>query len=376
MRLSKAMMLGSVLALATACGGDDVNDTEYVESMPDLAGLSMEINEGADEGARLVAEGFGEYEAALQAQATAPEYLEGARMSIRALNAVLKEQITRLVELTNGDLKESKPGDVLVYGPRDGANANWRLQVKKLGERRFGWKLEARPLGSTDDTAFKVVSAGRMARGEVANRGRGTLGVNLDVLKQVAPNTPGQGKLLASFAHPPAGGKVLSYRLVGFTPNATNHEPVSGAFVGHKLAGGLTRIRVVAQKDFTSLPNNTSAKETFVNRVRFKPGVGGRADIVVFGGDVPVNQIYLGAACWDPQEQEKFKVLRVCTKQEGAPPQCEIIASTGSRAACPADNFLNDMEPPQQNPDPGDTAPEPDAPEAPEAPPADVVADF
>ena len=56
MRLNKSMMLGAVLMLA-ACGGT-VQDTEYVEATPDLAGTSLEISGASDEGAALTAEDF------------------------------------------------------------------------------------------------------------------------------------------------------------------------------------------------------------------------------------------------------------------------------------------------------------------------------
>ncbi len=373
MRLGKSMMLGAVLSFAVGCGGNgagNVDDTEYVESLPDLSGVSLEISGSASEqGAALTGADFGMYEAALTG--SAPEFLEGARMKVQALNAALKEAVTRVVELANGDLKEAEAGDVLTYGPKDGANATFLLKVKKQATGRFAWKLEARPLGSEDDAAYKVVAVGRMVRGTEAHRGRGSIGINLDNLKEVAPATTGQGKLMASFAHPAAGGKALSYRLVDFTPNPENHEAVTGAFVGHKLAGGATRIRVFGQYNLAQTA--TEAKETVFSRVAFKPGVGGRADIVAKGGDIAEGVFYIGSACWNAQEQELFKVLRQCTV--GQPlTSCELVFTEGQRTACPAEEFRGDVEPPSE--EPGNTTQEPGAPETPDEVPSDVVADF
>ena len=56
------------------------------------------------------------------------------------------------------------------------------------------WKLQARPLGSTDDAAYKIVAAGGLTKGAAAHRGRGTIGVNLDNLKSVAPDLHGPGQ--------------------------------------------------------------------------------------------------------------------------------------------------------------------------------------
>jgi hypothetical protein len=85
MRLGNSMMLGAVLAVAVGCGGNGSDNAEYVEALPDLEGVSLEISGSASEqGAGLTAADFGVYEAALAA--TGPEYLQGARMQVRALN--------------------------------------------------------------------------------------------------------------------------------------------------------------------------------------------------------------------------------------------------------------------------------------------------
>jgi hypothetical protein len=374
MRLNKSMMLGAVLVLA-ACGGKQVDDTEYVEATPDLSGVSLEINdEATDEGSKLTAADLGVYEAALNGQG--PEYLEGARLQVKALNTALKDVVTHVVELSNGDVVEAQQGDVLVYGPKAGANATWQLKVKKTGDKRFAWKLEARPLNSTDDAAYKLVAAGRLVRGEKAHRGRGTIGVNLDNLKQVVPSSTGQGKLMASFAHTAGDDKALAYRLAGFTPNPANHDAVTGSFVGYKLMPSrITRIRVVGQKNLEQTA--TAAKENIASTIRFKRGVGGRADVVVFGGDIAADHFYLGSACWDALEQEKFKVLRYCTRgATGQRPTCEQVSIAGTRAACPADDFLNDVDDPTQAPGTDGTAQEPGSPESPDDVPSDVTAEF
>jgi hypothetical protein len=374
MRLNKSMMLGAVLVLA-ACGGT-VQDTEYVEATPDLAGTSLEINgDVADEGAKLTAEDFsGAYAQALAAQG--PEFLAGARAEVKALNAALRDAISRITTLTNGDLKEAQKGDVVVYGPKDQENATFRLQVKKTGDKRFAWKLEARPLGSTDDTAWKLVGAGRLARGEVAHRGRGSLALNLDNLKAVAPSTTGQGKLMVSFAHTAGEDKAVSYRLSNFTPNPANHEAVTGAFVGYRLLPSrITGIRVMGRWNLGQTA--TAEKENVFSRIRFRPGIGGRADMLATGGDIPAGHAYVGTACWDAQEQERFKVVRDCVKgTDGKPGSCTVLFKEGLLVNCAHADFRNsEMEPPAENPN--DTTQEPGAPsETPDESPSDVTADF
>jgi hypothetical protein len=211
MRIGKSMMLGAALVLA-ACGGKDgaVDDTEFVEATPDLSGIALEINSqaAAEDGAALIADGFGVSQGELNGQG--PEFLEGARLQVKALNGALKEAITPIVELVNAKGGEAQPGDVLVYGPKDRANATFRFTIKKATEQRYLWKLEARPLGSTEDAAYKIVSAGGLTKGAAAHRGRGAIGVNLDNLKAVAPDTTGRGRLMASFARTAGDVKTLA----------------------------------------------------------------------------------------------------------------------------------------------------------------------
>jgi hypothetical protein len=371
MRMGKSVMLGAALVLA-ACGGknDGVDDTEYVEATPDLAGTALEINgeAAAEEGAALIAEGFETREDELNGRG--PEFLEQARLQVRALNNTLKEAITPIVELVNRGGAAAQPGDVLVYGPVDRANATFKFTIKKVTRQSFAWKLEARPLGSTDDAAYRIVAAGRLAKGEVAHRGRGTIGVNLDNLKAVAPEFPGQGKLMASFAHS-GGDKTLAYRLVGFTPNTANHEPTTGSFVGHRrMPSGATRIRVHGQYNLRN--TETSQKENVFAAIRWIPGIGGRADVTASGGDIAAGTYFIGTACWDRQEMERFRVLRQCTRGQPVT-ECTVVPGSvvGTRDACPAADFRGDITPPSGNPD--DISQEPDAPAEPEPVPGDVT---
>lgn len=370
MRFGKSVMLGAALVFASACGDSKVDDTEYVEATPDLTGVAMEINSEASaaEGAALIAAGFGVNEGAQTG--TAPEFLQNARMSIKALNGALKSAITPIVELTNGAAAEKLEGEVIQYGPMDRGDANWRFQMKKVAERRYTWKLEARAKGSTEDTAFKLIAAGGLTKGEKAHRGRGTIGVNLDNYKAVVPSATGQGKLMASFAHTAGDDKALSYRLKDFTPDSTKHEAVTGVFVGHRLMPSkATRIRIFGKYNLAHTA--TDLKETVFSTIRFVPGLGGRADLLATGGDIAVDKVVHGVACWDPQEQENFKLVRICTK---GTLDCTILAESGTRQACPAD-WRTDAEPPASNPD--STTQEPGAPtEQPEVPPMDVTPEF
>ncbi|NPD25323.1 hypothetical protein [Corallococcus exiguus] len=371
MRWNKTLAVGAALVLSTACGG--VDDQEALESLPDFAGTSLEINTSAlaQDGAALVAQDLMQVEASLDGQGAA--MLEGARLEVKALNDTLRQVLVPIADMAKQAANE-QPGEVLVYGPTDRANATFTLSIREGVGGRYQWKLEARPLNSKDDVAYKLIAAGALKRSGDAHRGRGTLAISLDNLKAVAPSYAGQGKLMMSFAHFGKGSKSLAYRLASFTPNPATHEAVTGAFVGHKIeATGVTRVRVLGPYN---LPGTaTSAKEKVLSSVRHIPGSGGRVDVRAWGGDIAANTYFVGSACWDSQEKEVYRVLLQCS-DSGRPENCTEVAGSrvGSFQACPAVELRGDVTPPEGT---GDAVtPEPGNPGAPDDVPTDVTPDF
>ncbi|RKG69523.1 hypothetical protein D7V80_08725 [Corallococcus sp. CA054B] len=369
MRWSKTLAVAATLVLSAGCR---VDDQEALEALPDFAGTSLEINTDAlaQDGAALVAQDLGQVEASLDGQGAA--MLEGARLEVKALNDTLRLALVPIADLAKQAANE-QPHDVYVYGPQERANATFKLSIHKdpREAQRYEWKLEARPLNSTDDAAYKLIAAGALKRDGEAHRGRGTLAISLDNLKAVAPSHRGRGKLMMSFAHFGQGSKSLAYRLESFTPNRDTHEAVTGSFVGHRLqATGVTRVRVLAPYN---LPNTaTSEKEWVLSTVRHIPGTGGRADVRAWGGNIPENGYYLGISCWDAQEKELYRVLVDCGGGLG----CMDVPGSrvGSSQACPAVELRGDLMPPEGTGN--DLTPEPGNPGAPGIVPGDVTAEF
>ena len=119
-----------------------------------------------------------------------------------------------------------------------------------------------------------VAAGGLISRGELAHRGRGTLGINLDNLKAVAPNATGQGKLMASFADTAGNAtKTLAYRLANFTPTRPTTS-LYGRPRGPPPGLGLTRVRVIGKYNLKNTA--TEAKENV-----FAASVGSRASVAV-----------------------------------------------------------------------------------------------
>lgn len=319
---TRAMLLGAVMVLA-ACGRQD--DDQFAEATPDLAGLTLELTGAAEEKALVSEEG-------VQRQglhAEAPQLLKETRQAIGWLNAHVRKVVEPIAELVAAGGAKIAPGDSRVYGPKDRGNATFRLTVKRLSAERFAYKLEAKPLGSGDE-AYKLVAGGTLAKGQLPHRGRGTFGVDVDALKSVDSSVKGAGKLFCGFAHV-GDTKTLLYMLKGFSPDTSTIEPVTAAFVGHRLMPSrATRIRLAALTNLENSP--TAAKELVRARVRYLPGVGGRADALATGGDVPQGKVYFASACWDAQEHEGFAVLRLCTR--GDLTSCQVLATRGQRENC------------------------------------------
>ncbi|MFN7131040.1 MAG: hypothetical protein ACK4N5_03090, partial [Myxococcales bacterium] len=184
----------------------------------------------------------------------------------------------------------------------------YRFTMKKLGERKFAWKLEGKPKGG-DDAAYRVVLAGGILRGAEKNRGRGKLGIDGDALAAIDPALKVRGKLLTGFWHGTRGAKSLAYALKEFTPDVEQHQPVSALFRALRGPNGGTLVRFAVRANVGGSPD-PATKELLIARVRWLPGVGGRADAVALQGDVPADHVYVSNACWNAQLQSGFHLVR------------------------------------------------------------------
>jgi hypothetical protein len=391
MRTTTHLLGATALALTlTACGQ---KSPDFNGATPDVAGLTLEVEGGTAEGlpqAALAAETGPAPQAALAATPADGDDLATIRGEIRALNGELRRVMERVAEVVQ-EPGAPAVGDRMVYGPSDrcvvagatagtcAASANFVLGVKQVRDHVFSWLLEARPVGSTDQAAFKTVAAGWMARGGHAHRGVGKLTINLRNLKAVQPAYAGDGFLLAGFANGP-GAKSVHYRLVEFTPDGL--DPRSASFVGMKNAAGIRRVRVATPEDLLAGPNG---KELLLARAAWLPGVAGRTFSIVTNwrpldrmtmppvanpmsppqGDVPGaswdSSYYLGRACYAPASAGApltmvFKEWYLCSRPD-APAACvaganglgTVVTGTGSWA----DNCKLTIEPAELS-DPGD----------------------
>ncbi|HYX91277.1 MAG TPA: hypothetical protein VE782_06935 [Myxococcaceae bacterium] len=358
MYLVRGLLIAIAVSALAACGLDD---SQFADAMPDMDGLALAISGGAAEG--LSTSALSSTVAQQGLQGNEIEFLGAARNAAKQLNQAVRQVLEPVADLLSSGAGAGSTANVKVYGPVDRGNATYRLTIARVEPGRFAWKLQAKAIGAPD-TDYQIVMAGRIARGTEPHRGRGVMGVNLDVLKSIDSSLPGQGQLFVGFGHGDAG-ITLVYLVRNFTTDPAQFDPVTAAFVGHRLLPSmLTRIRLASYYNLADSP--TSAKEFVRSRVRYIPGVGGRADVLATGGDVPAGSVYLGSACWDAQENEGFYVLRQCVP--GQPGSCTILQTRGDLSNC-RPGTESELPPPENA---GDATLEDGAPVLDVVPPAEM----
>ena len=173
-------LIGGAVALG-ACGGaegeQDEDAQEFADAVPSAAMVDLSEGDDATASSALTArQGLGGPEGRFKA------HVEQVRGDLNGLVARTHDVIERIKdegEVTSAtvDGKECRAWDW------DGPRAAYRLlvcresgQVEGIRGQAFGWLIAGRPLGSTDDDAFKAVAAGVGARAEGAGGARGGIG--------------------------------------------------------------------------------------------------------------------------------------------------------------------------------------------------------
>jgi len=119
-------------------------------------------------------------------------------------------------------------------------------------------------------------------------------------------------------------------------------------------------VRVASYADIPEIPNDTPAKELLVGRARYNPGVGGRAEVAITGGDLS-GKVFFGVECWDKAEALVFKATALCSLGEEPGTGSCTWTKTGDEAACHvvlATGMRDHVEPSDES----DASPDPDAP--------------
>jgi hypothetical protein len=348
MQLSKAFLLIAATALA-ACGSSpnaSAGDS-LAAAVPDGAGISLEATGAASEDVTL----SDTSEASVAADGGAASgltFLPVIRQGIHDLNQGLETFFGPIGQLISTQGKDIVVGTSKTYGPVDQGGVTYLLTVKRFAPNRYAWKLEGKTTGAAVDVALTTLAVGTLfhASNDEAHRGRGQIGVDLDAFASVSPGFMGQGKLYGAYSNyevSGAGGasglagdaKTVVYVLKNFSIDTSAHPPISAAFVGHKTLAGVRDARVLYYGELPEFVGTPDHAELLLGRARFNPGVGGRADALVTGGDVPSGVFIYGAECWDVSEDLGWRKVWSCTSLD--PNSCTVESEQGNVMACAVD---------------------------------------
>jgi hypothetical protein len=338
------VVLGSLLA--AACSSSSGSGDQFQAAVPDSAGLTLEATGAASEDAALTSDtsaALTSGPSSTDATSSGLEFLPVIRDAIQDLNQGVHQFFDPIGQVIATQGQDIGVGSAETFGPVDRDGVTYLLTVKRFAPRRFAWKLEGKTAGSAATVPFTLLAVGSVfhAENDAIHRGRGQIGIDLDAFKTVKPGFMGQGKLYGAYSHydatDPSGlagdSKTLIYVLSNFSIDTSVHAPVSAAFAGYKSLSGIRRVRVLFYGDLPEFVGNPDKAELFFGRARFKPGVGGRADALVTGGDVPNGELIFGAECWDKNEALVWKKVWACT----GPSACTVVSETGDRTACDVD---------------------------------------
>ena len=264
-----------------------------------------------------------------------PVLLTEARRAADAVNAGVRAALDPIRALQS--TPPAQTGDSVVYGPAGFDAGSYQLTLTRLAgsEGRFGWKLEARPVGSAG--SFARVAGGLIQVGGLPRRGRGGLGIDCDALAAANASVTCRGSLLIGFAHTDAGDKILNVGLRAYTPDAAASMPLDAVMFAWRQDDRANHVRLVGRANLSGTAS--PALELVALKLTWLKDAGVRVDAAATGRDIPEGQV---------------TIVDTCVAADLTTPTC----ARGLQTAAPA------------NPDPIASDPPTGMPETPEMPTA------
>ena len=368
-----AWILGVVACALPACGGSQGSSSneEYLAATPELSALQLSVTDDptneatatdadAVDATEEITQALGEASGSMTAQ-VAPE-LGNAREAVSTLNQALRDFMQPIVALVR-NTEPTSVGRVRTWGPVTRGATEFRFEMRRGLARHFGWALEARPAGTTQD--YAVVAAGGISVGYAARRGTGTVGIDLDRLGALDPTIVARGSLLARFAHGP-NGSVLAYGLHEFSPDPAKISGIDALVQGVHLQPGANRLRLAYSGNVAGTASDTP--ELILARVRQLRAAGGRADLLATGGDIADGRVWVVSECWGPALESGYRIVRDCAANAIGSASCQVVSTSGDVTACPRDLVDSELPPA----DPLTSMPDPQSPEGDLTPPTSM----
>jgi len=224
---------------------------------------------------------------------TVPELLDKAHRAANAVDVAVRAALDPVKQLIQTQPVQNT--DNLVYGPGNVGNGSYQFTLRQLSvaEKRFAWKLEARPANSTG--SLSLVAGGTIQVGDVPRRGRGVFGVDCTALAAADTAVTCRGRLLIGFAHTSDGDKILNVGLQSYTPDTTVASPLDGKVFAWRHGDNANHVRLVTKTNLSA--TRTAAPETVAIKLAWIKDVGVRADAAATGGDLPQGEVLKMTTC-------------------------------------------------------------------------------
>jgi hypothetical protein len=222
-----------------------------------------------------------------------PELLDKAHRAANAVDVGVRAALDPVKELIKTPPQQNS--DNIVYGPADVGSGNYQFTLRQLSQsqKRYAWKLEARPMSSTGGLA--LVAGGTIQVGQTPRRGRGVFGVDCTAMAMADASVTCRGQLLMGFAHPNDGDKILSVGLKGYTPDMSASAPMDAKVFDWRHGDTANHVRVVTKTNLSATASH--APETVAIKLTWIKDVGVRADAAATGGDIPSGQLLKVSTC-------------------------------------------------------------------------------
>jgi hypothetical protein len=222
-----------------------------------------------------------------------PELLDRAHRAANAVDVGVRAALDPIKELIKTSPQQNS--DNIVYGPQTVGSGDYQFTLRRLSEseKRFAWKLEARPPSSSG--SLSLVAGGTIQVGDVPRRGRGVFGVDCSAMSAADGAVTCRGQLLMGFAHTSDGDKILSVGLKGYTPDMSVSAPMDAKIFDWRHGDTANHVRLVTKTNLTG--TSTSAVETVALKLTWIKDVGVRVDAVATGGDIAQGQVLKVDTC-------------------------------------------------------------------------------
>ena len=291
-----------------------------------------------------------------------PELLDKAHRAADDIDYGVRAALDPVKDLIKTKPQESSNN--VVFGPADHANGNYKFTVTQLSsaDKRYGWKLEARPMGSTG--SLTLVAGGLITVGDTPRRGVGVVGIDCGAMAAADSSLTCQGKLLIGFDDTDNTTKVLNVGVANYTPDPNTVPPLTADVSEWRQGNDAIAVRLAAKTNLAATA--TSAPENVVLKLFWMQNAGVRVDAIATGGDIPSGQVLKVDTCVpaDLNRAEASTSSQLCNTDGTS-----CVATAGSMTTaptCPSGMGTAD----EPNTDPTASDPPSGAPQMPSQPTA------